>query len=99
MGVWMSETAEIIKMSKKGQLVVPKKIREEEGFKASDRFVALPIEDGVIFKRVRIDMKKGFEEFQEEIQQRFEDQGIERDEVRDAIKWARKQKKNKEDQE
>ncbi len=97
MGVGMGETAEIVKMSRKSQLVVPKNIREEEIFKASDRFVALPIEDGVIFKRVRIDMKKGFEEFQEEIQQRFEDQRIEEDEVQDAIKFARKQRKNKED--
>lgn len=45
---------ELVKMSTKGQLVVPKSIRKKERFTASDRFVALEIKGGVIFKRVNI---------------------------------------------
>ena len=45
---------ELVKMSEKGQLVVPRRIREKEGFKGSDRFVAIEVKDGVLFKRVEI---------------------------------------------
>ena len=46
-------------MSKKGQLVVPKDILEDEHFEPSDKFIAITIKDGVIFKK---GVKKRFEE-------------------------------------
>ncbi|MDE1824788.1 MAG: hypothetical protein KGH61_00945 [Candidatus Micrarchaeota archaeon] len=45
---------ELVKMSSKGQLVVPNIIRKRERFKANDRFVAFEIYGGVVFKRVAI---------------------------------------------
>ena len=38
----MSET-ELVKMSEKGQLVVPLEIRKMEHFKKGDRFVPFPV--------------------------------------------------------
>ena len=45
---------ELVKMYEKGQLVVPRRIRKKEGFRGSDRFVAIEVKDGVLCKRVEI---------------------------------------------
>ena len=45
---------DLVKMSPKGQLVVPREIRAKEDFKPSDRFVAFGVKGGVLFKRVDI---------------------------------------------
>ena len=45
---------ELVKMSSKGQLVVPGSIRKKEKFKPTDRFVAIDVKDGVLFKRIHI---------------------------------------------
>lgn len=76
-------------MSPKGQLVVPKAIREQAGFKPSDRFIVMPVEDGVIFKKVDIDIEQEYERLSQQVQDRFEREGIDEDEVEDAVEWAR----------
>jgi len=82
---------ELIKMSPKGQLVVPKTIREKEKFKPSDRFVAFEVNEGVIFKRVRIpDVKLEFESLSKDIENRFKGSGVKKGVVEEAVKWARK---------
>ena len=45
---------ELVKMSPKGQLVVPQNIRELERFKPGDRFISFPIKEGILFKKVKI---------------------------------------------
>lgn len=80
---------EIVKMSPKGQLVVPKAIREQAGFNPSDRFIAMSVEDGVIFKKIDIDVEKEYEKLSRQVQERFEREGIDEDVVEDAIEWAR----------
>jgi len=85
-------TEEIVKMSSKGQLVVPKKIREQEGFKDSDRFIAVPVEDGVVFKKIDIDVKKEYEELTEEMRNKMEQRGLSEDEVEEAIEWAKERR-------
>jgi len=86
----MSE--EIVKMSEKGQLVVPSEIREQAGFKPSDRFLAVPVEDGVIFKKIELDIDSEYEELSQSIQKRFREENVDEEVVEDAIEWAREQK-------
>ena len=76
-------------MSPKGQLVVPKAIREQIGFEPSDRFIAMPIEDGVIFKKIDIDVEQEYDRLGQQIQERFEREDIDENAVEDAIEWAR----------
>lgn len=78
-------------MSRKGQLVVPKEIREEGGFKESDRFIAMPVEDGVVFKKIDIDVEQEYEQLSKQVQQRFEENDLDEDEAEDAVEWARSQ--------
>jgi len=80
---------DIVKMSKKGQLVVPKDIREEEHFNPSDKFIAIRIKDGVIFKKIEIDLEKEYDELKEKVQKRFEKDDLSEKEVKKAIEWAR----------
>lgn len=82
-------TEEIVKMSPKGQLVVPKAIREQVGFEPSDRFIAMPVEDGVIFKKIDFDVEAEYERLSKQVQDRFERDGLKQDEVEDAVEWTR----------
>jgi len=82
---------ELVKMSPKGQLVVPKRIRELEKFKPSDRFVPFHVKGGVLFKRVKIpDIKAEFTSLAEEIEEKFKREKITEKDVDEAVKWARK---------
>ena len=84
---------ELVKMSEKGQLVVPRRIREKEGFKSSDRFVAIEVEDGVLFKRVEIpEVKIEFEALSRDIQFHLKKGKVKPSDVVEAVKWAREQK-------
>jgi bifunctional DNA-binding transcriptional regulator/antitoxin component of YhaV-PrlF toxin-antitoxin module len=87
----MTETVELVKMSAKGQLVVPEGIRAEEGFRSGDRFVALPVREGVLFKRVQIpNVRAEHEALSKEVRARFRREKIRPKDVEEAIRWARK---------
>lgn len=82
---------ELVKMSPKGQLVVPKDIREKEHFSPQDRFVAVRINGGVVFKRVNIpDIKVEFKSLAEEIEKHFSERDIKSKDVEEAVRWSRR---------
>ncbi len=83
----------LVKMSGKGQLVVPEEIRIEEGFKAGDRFVPVAVEDGVLFKKVKIeDRTRQFLQLMKKIQAQAKENGLTQKDVDEAIKWVRKKR-------
>ena len=83
--------SDLVKMSPKGQLVVPQEIRDKEGFAAGDRFVPFPVKDGVLFKRVVIpDVKAEFEKLSAEIKKQFKKQKVTTKDLNEALKWKRK---------
>lgn len=82
---------ELVKMSPKGQLVVPQEIRELEAFQPGDRFVPFAVREGVLFKKVEIpDIKLEFEKLSKEIAAQFKKQKVKESNVSEAVKWARK---------
>lgn len=76
-------------MSEKGQLVVPDDIRKTEGFKPGDRFIAVQVDDGVVFKRINI--RAEIERLANETREHFRKNKVTRKVLREAIQWARKQ--------
>ena len=85
---------ELVKMSPKGQLVVPRDIRIKEKFKPSDRFVAFEVKGGVLFKRVNIpDVRVEFESLSREIAKQFKERKIEEKDVEQAIRWGRRKRR------
>jgi len=82
---------ELVKMSAKGQLVVPDSIRQEEGFEAGDRFVPVPVQEGVLFKRVKIpDVKIEFAKLAKELESKIKKERITPKTVDEAVKLARR---------
>ncbi len=82
---------ELVKMSPKGQLVVPQEIREKEGFEPGDRFMPFQIKEGILFKKVEIpDIKSEFKKLSKEIQKQFQLRGVLESDVKEAVKWAKK---------
>ncbi len=82
---------DLVKMSPKGQLVVPQDIRMEEGFATGDRFVPFPVKGGILFKKVEIpDVKAEFQKLSQEIEKQFKKQKVSPEDVDGAVKWARR---------
>lgn len=82
---------ELVKMSPKGQLVVPQDIREKEAFEIGDRFIAIHIKEGVLFKKVEMpNVSVAFEKLAREINTQFKKQKLHKKDVAEAIQWARR---------
>ena len=82
---------ELVKMSPKGQLVVPNEIRMKEKFKPSDRFIAFDVKGGVLFKKVKIpNVKAEFELLAKDIEKQFKEKNVNGTDVEEAIQWARR---------
>ena len=79
---------ELVKMSPKGQLVVPQGIREKELFKPGDRFVSMAVKEGVLFKKM--DLRQRFDTLAQEIREQFKTGRVTRKDVNEAVRWARK---------
>ena len=81
---------DLVKMSPKGQLVVPQEIREQEHFSPGDRFVPFPMKGGILFKKVKIpNVTAEFERLSKEIEKNFKKQKVTPKDVEQAVKWAR----------
>ena len=81
---------DMVKMSPKGQLVVPQDIRMEEGFTPGDRFVPFPVKGGILFKKVEMPyVKAEFHKLSKEIKKQFKKQKVTPEDVDGAVKWAR----------
>ncbi len=82
---------ELVKMSAKGQLVVPQEIRETLGLEAGDRFVPFKVESGILFKKVEMpDIKLEFQKLSKEVSTQFKKSKVSKNDISGAIKWARK---------
>lgn len=85
---------ELVKMSKKGQLVVPAELREMLGLNPEDRFIAYGDEDYVIFKKVELpSLKKEFAKIVKLTAKVSKEAGITEDIVMKEIEAYRKKKK------
>jgi AbrB family looped-hinge helix DNA binding protein len=83
---------ELVKMSSKGQLVVPQGIRESLKLEPGERFVAFAVQDGILFKKVDIpELKKEFTALAKEVEAKFKKAQVKKSDVAGAMKWARKQ--------
>ena len=84
------DDVELVKMSPKGQLVVPKEIREIEGFKPTDRFIPFHVKGGVLFKRIKMpNVKQEFTALAKEVEKQFRKSKITKKDVDEAVRWAR----------
>lgn len=86
----MENDFEIVKMSCKGQLVVPREIRVKASLTPGERFVAFPIDQGVLFKKVSMPkVQMNFNKLVSEIESQFKKKGVTKKDVKGAVAWAR----------
>ena len=82
---------ELVKMSPKGQLVVPKEIREKGGFRPGQRFVPFAVKGGVLFKKMDLpSVKAEFASLAKEMHKQFKSKNVSPKDVDEAVKWTRK---------
>jgi bifunctional DNA-binding transcriptional regulator/antitoxin component of YhaV-PrlF toxin-antitoxin module len=86
-----SNTLEYVKMSSKGQLVVPQDVREMADLNPGERFVAFPVEDGVLFKKINMPkINVDFASLSKEVEDQFKKNKVRKKDINEALKWARK---------
>ncbi|MEK6823320.1 MAG: hypothetical protein AABY13_05800 [Nanoarchaeota archaeon] len=83
------ESVPLVKMSAKGQLVVPEDIRDKEGFHEGDRFMPVSVVEGVLFKRVAMPTFEEFERFSKEMRAHARKHKITKKTIDEALRWAR----------
>ena len=79
-----------VKITSKGQVTIPKAVREAMGLEEGDYLVFEPEDDRIIVRRADLAPDEDFETLADRIAERFERYGISRSDVADAIRWARK---------
>lgn len=79
------------RITSKGQVTIPKAIRDLYGLEEGDYLVLEPRgEDLVVRKGRMVASDEDFEELATRVAERFEERGISREDVEDAVRWARK---------
>ena len=82
---------EVVSLSSKGQLVIPKDVREEMGLSPKDKFALVASGDNILLKRIKEpDLRKRMRTLMTEFAVEMKKQGITREEAMKEIKLARK---------
>jgi len=84
---------DVITLSSKGQLVVPRNIREEMGLEKEDKFVVVHDKNSILLKRIkREEAKKAMLKLLDEFSEQFKKNKITKKDVEEAIREARTRK-------
>ena len=89
----MSEVV-LTKMSSKGQVVIPKAIRDDLDIREGDVFAVMGRHGSIILKRIRVPSEEEFERVLEAGRKHAEEKGIKREDVEQAIEEYRKERKS-----
>ena len=86
----MSDVA-IVKMSSKGQLVVPEDIRENNMFRPGDLFVPVEVRSGIIFRKLIMpEVRAEIERSRKELRATLRKNKVKKKTIDEAIRWARR---------
>ncbi len=81
------------RITSKGQVTIPKAIRERYGLEEGDYLVLEPRGEDLIIRKGRmVTSEEDFEVLAARVAERFEERGITREDVEDAIRWARERR-------
>lgn len=89
--------ARIVKMSKKGQVVIPAGIRRRAGLGEADQFLVFGKGDTVVFKKIDEPvLERQFEEIAGPLRERVEEVGMSREDVEEVVHAYREEKREEE---
>lgn len=82
----------VAKISGKGQITLPKQLRERYGLKEGDYLLLSPQGQGLRLQKAAVSPLASFLDIATETEKRFREDAIGIAEVEEAIRWAREQK-------
>ena len=86
----MEKLESIVKVSRKGQIVIPKEVREKLGIKSGGKLAVIVRDDEIILRKID---KLNFLEISSRISSVIEKENIDVDKlIMEAVEWVRKQK-------
>jgi len=81
---------DIIKVSSKGQIVIPREVRKKLGVKGGEKFLVLTRDGDILLRKTK---EPSLEETGERIDKVIKEEGFDVDKLVDeAVEWARKSK-------
>jgi AbrB family looped-hinge helix DNA binding protein len=84
---------EVVTISSKGQLVIPKNIREEMGFQEHDKFIIVRDKENVILRKIKKGQPdKKLLSLLDELAKKFEEARITPEQVKEEIRRTRARK-------
>ena len=82
---------DIITVSSKGQIVIPKDIRDSMGIEQQDKFILVHDKDSILLKRIKEgDFKKKMKKLLDQTAKEFKKQGIKKSEIQKEIDAVRR---------
>ncbi len=85
-------TIETTKMSSKGQIVIPEKIRKKLGLKTGDKFLVIGDKDVLILKTISTPSIDEFDELIKKIRKQAKAVGMKRSDISEATAESREKK-------
>jgi AbrB family looped-hinge helix DNA binding protein len=87
----MTEQIEdVIKVSSKGQIVIPREVRKKMGVKSGEKLLVLTCDGDIVLRKTK---KLSMDQIAQKISTTVQDEHIDVDQlVAEAIEWARKSK-------
>ena len=85
----MLEAVATTKMSSRGQVVIPERIREQLGLKAGAQFVVLGQDDVVMLKLITPPTMREYSEMKRRLRQQAKAAGLKRSDVAKAVRKVR----------
>lgn len=79
----------VSRVTGKGQVTIPKEIRDRLGLERGEYVVWQPLGESVVIERATVSADD-FDALADRIAERFRRKGITREDVEDAIRWARR---------
>ncbi|MDY6768787.1 MAG: AbrB/MazE/SpoVT family DNA-binding domain-containing protein [Candidatus Nanohaloarchaea archaeon] len=76
------DTPEMTKVTSKGQITIPSRIRTEYGLEQGDRLLVVPTEYGLVLKKVEL---PSIEEFKERVENREDEVDVSLSDVADIV--------------
>jgi antitoxin PrlF len=86
------KTDKMVRVSSKGQIVLPKRLRDKLGISEGDHLVVTELVDGLLI--VGKSRRELFDAISEPIRREAEEQGFTREELMDMIKAMRREREN-----
>ena len=81
---------EVTSISSRGQVVIPRKIRERLNLQEGEKFLVIGEEDTIVFKKLGAPSFKGFEKLLDKTREFAKKKGLKESDIEESIRESRK---------